>query len=407
MTLTDRQLKLKGPSSEKAFHSAKSSNMPFLQAVWDAAKLCTGVVSLRRHNQSIDIAAQGGLQWIKLSLVSEKRLLHEMAKQGWEWDGFSDSEDSGKEDTDSKIEPANPDDELPDLWVARVAKALADDAKRSCVKYRHPSISFMLPNITTGSVAEIDKVLDIIRSMGITVLCAGDIPPTPRLEDVLPNPMVHDDFAFFTTTLNVDCTILLALVSDISHASVAEEDWFNKDIKRQLAAEAKEKLLPNLLWPAMSNKSLECTDLAAQRMREISMFIGTDNEKQRMQILLAEGSWTGKTQEELVAAFENVSCHKVPKDWQLPIRVMNSVDGSTLPAVATTVGQQLTDINRSVCLYGWASRHTTITSNRTIAKKIRRLVEEHRASDDELGPDIWICWTSRSLVAKEKERRGK
>ena len=45
----------------------------------------------------IDIISENGSRWTKVSTVTEKRLLMEMAKQGWDWAGSD--EDSDEDDS--------------------------------------------------------------------------------------------------------------------------------------------------------------------------------------------------------------------------------------------------------------------------------------------------------------------
>jgi hypothetical protein len=91
---------------------------------------------------------------------------------------------------------------------------------------------------------------------------------------------------------------------------------------------------------------------------------------------------------------------------------------SKLPPVARKVSDIFLDtgINRSVFLFGWSANITTISSNATAAKDIETTIEAENASSkrhngpgvsqDTKGPDIWICPFARSLVGKEKTRRG-
>jgi hypothetical protein len=162
---------------------------------------------------------------------------------------------------------------------------------------------------------------------------------------------------------------------------------------------------PRAAAPALAGgRELVCTREAAGRMREIAGLIGTDAEKARMGVLLDEGP----SEEEKRAQLRALSRHEVPDDLRLPIRVCDPVglEDGRLPAVARQVAHQLTDINKSVFLFGWAEGITTITSNKTSAKIIQTTVEKHRTRDDEAGPDVYICFPSRSLVAKEKTRKG-
>ena len=69
------------------------------------------------------------------------------------------------------------------------------------------------------------------------------------------------------------------------------------------------------------------------------------------------------------------------------------------------MSQILTGINPSVFFYGWKSGYTTITSNRVASREVEKTIEENRVAE-EMGPDVWIAPQSRSLVGREKERRG-
>jgi len=151
-----------------------------------------------------------------------------------------------------------------------------------------------------------------------------------------------------------------------------------------------------------------CTRAAAQRMQEIVDLIGTESEKKRSSYLMdAEGTkaWTRK---ERVTGFQELSAYDVPQDWALPIIVVEPDIAEllkSLPPIANHVVKQLTDINQSVFLYGWANKITTASSNRTVSKEIEAIIEANRSTDTDEGPDVWLCPTARSLVGKEKSRR--
>jgi hypothetical protein len=214
--------------------------------------------------------------------------------------------------------------------------------------------------------------------------------------------LLTDPFATFTSTLNIDCTILLALVSDFSHCSVTTEPWFHRALKRQVEIEDEENLLPNLLYPALADRNLICTDEAARRMREIVDTIGTAGEKERTRLFMGD---TEMTVEELRKELEKQSRFQVPESLRLPITTqVPEEEATTLPASADAVKQQLTSINQSVFLHGWAKGVTTVTSNRTVVKQIENILAKE-ASDEKEWPLIWLCPTARSLVGKEKGRR--
>lgn len=433
------------PTAERTIHTLRSSNLPFYRAVWTAAKRSSGLVAFhkrfywdlhpsldratgngngpsRRRSALVDIVARNGEEWIKVSTVTATRLLFERARAGWEDAESSSGSEQGEEEASEGSE-----EEEEGVGLVKLAEDLRRAAMAVRVRYRHPRVRFVLPKIREGDVPEVDEIIEGIRRTGAIVQCQNELESSD--EDILataneshsrssntPNgsaDSLHstflslqiDHFSTFTPTLNIDCTILLALVSDLSHGAIPPEPWFHRAIKRQIELEAKEQLLPSSLWPAMGSRDLVCTAEAATRMREIVDLIGTEAEKVRTRLLMGEG---GRTREELVGAFAEVSEYEVPAEWRLPIKVVEKedVDVAVLPVVAKKVAERLTAINRSVFLYGWASGRTTISSNRTVAKLIESVVEENRTSEDDRGPDVWLCPTARSLVGKEKGRRG-
>jgi len=104
--------KLKGSNltPEKTRHYAVSSNLLYYEAIWGAAKRATGLLGFRKYffwnrqkeghsargislskgSQTkgksaalVDIVASDGMEWIRVSTTSEKRLLFDLAKLGW------------------------------------------------------------------------------------------------------------------------------------------------------------------------------------------------------------------------------------------------------------------------------------------------------------------------------------
>lgn len=408
-------------------HITRSSNLPFLDTVWNNAKASKNLTALQKRmyydpagsdevnmqlkkavqngrqrgkhrrlkaaSTVVDVVADGGLSWTKVSLVTNTRLLFDLAKQGWEF-GVSSDED---EDL-----PDNKGDDDRDVPILETAKELASAAKAMRIKTRHPKVTLALPRLVPGVQDEIDKVLDDCRAAGVEVLCGEDVPGSRHVQESC-ETMVPNPFNEFTDSLNIDCTILLAIVSEFSHAKVSKEPWFHKALKRQVEIEDNENLLPSLLYPAMAGRKLVCTKEATKRMREIVDTIGTASEKARTEILMGDDS--SKSREELLKEMQQWSAYEVPDVWQLPIRVVDQdEDGcqQNLPAEAAHVSREQTDINKSVFLYGWAANTTTITSNRSVVKQLEGELEQYIDLDDSVWPKIWLCPTARSLVGKEK-----
>ena len=459
------QLSSADPTAERTIHTLRSSNLPFYTAVWDAAKCSTGLVTFnkrfywdtppartskrsgrpKKHCALVDIVAQAGEEWIKVSTVTETRLLFDLAKAGWEGADSSSNSD-GEEDgviassTHSNRSPASnasddPDDDNGTIEILRLASDLQKASRAMRIRYKHPHIRFVLPKISEGHTPEIDNILSSIRATGATVRCGPFTPnqlngSTPSsLHTIFPR-LIPSHHARLTPTLNIDCTILLALVSDLSHQPTAEEPWFHAAIRRQIDLEAKEQLLPSVLWPAMAGRELVCTEEAAARMREIVTSIGTAEERQRTTLLLGDDSPSPETTR---ANLQPLSHHPIPASFRIPIRIVNAgIDLEALDPLKKAVAMQLTAINQSVFLYGWARGFTTVSSNRTVAKVIEGVVEGEiervregvgngerdgkvkegivgvveESKDELIGPEIWLCETARSLVGKEKGRRA-
>ena len=417
------------PDDEAAKHIARSSNLPFLETVWGTAKKSDQVVALQKrvyYDEScdristlsrgmgavglvsgrvkqkgghsagvvVDLIADGGRTWTKISLITNKRLIFDLAKQGWEG-GYSSEDDEGFADDQDN----NGDHDVP---LVKTIKELLKAAASVRIRTKTPSVNLILPRVIAGDTPEVDSVLDKCRAAGATVYCGEDLCPVPQLEEAL-DTMASNPMTEFTDILNIDCTILLALVSEFSHAKVSKEPWFHKALKRQVEIEGNENLLPSLLYPAMAGHQLTCTEEAASRMREIVDTIGTPSEKARTAILMGDDK--DKTQSQLIEDMQSWSAYEVPAEWQLPIKVVNQNENdcqASLPTEAVEASRDMTDINRSVFLSGWATGRTIITSNRTVVKQIEHDLEKHDDLDDSVWPKIWLCPTARSLVGKEK-----
>ena len=197
-------------------------------------------------------------------------------------------------------------------------------------------------------------------------------------------------------------------MSDISHSNEAALPSQSSIIKKQIEVEAREKLLSNVLYPIMRNRSLICTQQAAVHMQDLVITIGTPTEKRRAALIMGHDGTL--THDGLVRELSEISAHAVPKDLHFPLNIKpnGNLSDANLPIVATAVANALKHpINKSVFLYGWANGSTTITSNAVVAKQIERVVEENRSSLEEIGPDVWLCNVPRSLIGKEPRQRRK
>ncbi|KAL5002179.1 hypothetical protein BDV10DRAFT_181864 [Aspergillus recurvatus] len=442
-------------AESRAIHALRSSNLPFYEAVWTIAKRsCTGLVAFgkrfywegegertakkggkngkakdkNKRSVFVDIVADDGEEWVKVSTISETRLLFEMAKKGWE--GESDMDSDGEERTvlqNHDCGDDSDDDDNDEIELLKLAGDMRKAANLVRVNYRRPKLRFVIPKVEEGSSPEIDDLLKTIRGYGVVVNCGEDVFTSqpyakPRMDDPVAQDgvgSVQDEvrnllpnrFKRFTSALNVDCTLLLAIVSDLSHCkNIAPSPQHHKAINRQIEIERERPLLSAELWPAMEAHQLLCTSEAAKRMREIVKTIGTETERKRMAIVMGDPPLTGTESSSLVTELQKLSDYQVPSRLCLPIEVVDAgaaieLEKSKLPPIAQKVEETLSDINASVFMYGWVSDTMTITSNRTVVKQIETMIEGHRDGDDLKGPLIWVCDTARSLIGKEKGRK--
>ncbi|KAF2088046.1 hypothetical protein K490DRAFT_65327 [Saccharata proteae CBS 121410] len=423
-------------------HQLSSTNLASYEAQWTAVKRCKGLIALRqtfwrdpdarRNGPSIaanralspgskikanvkksqnavlvDAVIDGGSEWLKVSAISERQLLFQMASLGWRNDDSDDTDD----DIPPQKRNGDDDDDEDEVPIVRLAKHLTEAARSNRHNYRHPTVRIVLPKISSKPIKEIAALFSKIRATGAILECADEISAPPPADEAFQNLLV-DEFRDFTDVLNIDCTLLVALASDISHGKVEPQPWFPTAVQGQIKDENEESLMPHTLYPAMGSRRLVCTTEAAQRMREIVATIGTETEVARTNILIptpeSSASSTPKPRAEILAELQALSIHPVPGNLQLPIQVLNKdvalANGKDLPKVAENVEEVLTDINRSIFLFGWRMGYTTLSSNGTVSKMIEGVVEKE-GSGTEIGPSVWVCPVARSLVAKSGRRR--
>ncbi|KIW40183.1 uncharacterized protein PV06_07404 [Exophiala oligosperma] len=450
-------------------HALRSSNLSFYEAVWGVAKASNAISALgkrvyvecdplqvdetcdslrgkspssKRKDIPVDIVTENGLEWIKVSTINEKRLLFEMAKEGWE--NYGDL--SNTSDTDDSEQP--PSRKPSKLELVRLAEDLQAASKTVRVQFKHPRVHFVLPNIQEGSCPDIDAFLADIRATGASAQCGTSSKDIHQSREAFNFDRMTPALAPvpLTPTVNVDCTILLALISDISH--LRRQDMspgcnptsatFHKAIQRQIESEETHPLLPKEVYPYLLNRSLHCTSHAAQRMREIVQCMGTVTEQLRADIILGERSFQDQSSAELRLALSKQSRHAVSETLRLPIIIIDfeptdylsitsregpktdqQKDNFPSSIAARAISKlHLTDINTSVFMYGWTHEIVTITSNRAVANALlasinnlldegeQRSWEPNDDREDFLGPHIYVCESARSLVGKPKGKAG-
>lgn len=420
-----------GKTEEKVRHFIVSSNLTYYEALWGAAKRSSGLHAFRKYyfwdrrnapagNRTlkglslgkgsvgkgktaalVDIVADEGREWIRVSTVSEKRIIFDLAKLGWVNDSDSDADVPDVRPVDWEDE-----DDEDQVDVVRNARELSRAARANPIRGRPPRVRFVLTRIVAGRMKEVDAIVAKIRATGAVVQCADDTPPAQPLLAVL-NDLLVDRTRALSATLNMDCTILLALISDISHKPCTILDWYPVEVQAQIKEEASENLLPTHLYPAIGSHSMVCTQEAADQMKLIVETLATDEEKRRCQLLIAQDDCKDRSSEQLVAEWASMSDHPVPAGFTLPITIVQSnVDtiADRLPTAARKLQGEMSRLNASIFFYGWAEGITTLSSNRARARQIEHAINQHGLEDGEAGPHVWLCGESRSLIAKHGRR---
>lgn len=489
-----------------------SSNVSWYEALWAVAKRQRGVKALRRRmfrfslqgdglklapqenpktgkmdqstskqNVLVDIIADDGLEWIKVSTITERRLLFDLAKEGLNaQDSASESDWDASNDDRSKSSMG-----VADIKLVKLANIMKQAARGARVRYQHPQIRFILTNIAEGVIDEVDAVIAAIRATGATVECYGGSYDTNEqglgmgrlsldqevgsgllqnnTECVFRRMLPVSSGLHLTSTLNIDCTIILSLISDISHIlkedlGLARAHRYCFDVLRQIELDAKSPLLVNELYPVLVERDLVCTTEAVRRMREIVETMGTQSEKMRADIFFGDGSMAGRSPEQLRSDLTIYTAHAIPESLRLPIKMVEfdvdavltgSIPARHLPVplanIVVNTKLRLSVINKSMFLYGWDAGIVTLTGNRAATSQIERAINEaldeaemHSATpgssvtssheekiastkllasqskeigitapktDTLLGPEFWFS-TPRSLIGKDKGKEG-
>ncbi|KAK2020659.1 hypothetical protein LX32DRAFT_647177 [Colletotrichum zoysiae] len=409
---------------------------------WLAIKKCRSVTWFRfavpyskqgvQSSVFVSAIVENGHEWMRVLSTTEKALLVQMAEADFPWD------DPDDEDDDVELAEVLEDEET-QIEVLKCVKQLLSAARDIHGGYRH-RIRIVLPNIHRGRVPAIDRFLKGVANLGdeaisLDLECAEESQtPPPPLKTAISNllsPGDNTNAPSLTPVLNIDTSILVALTTDISHNHSSKRKWRPK-ILEDVTDEAEHgPRLPKSLYPVLRGRTLVCTREAAETCLRMVYDASTESEVARVEILLGQETPRGKQDDKmaflervlrqdgwpleekdaestegrrrrLVSELQELSCHKVPDDLQLPIRIMEDfrrkhVEGEvlkgTLPKVVLAVEPTLNETNCSSFLFGWKTGHTTITCNRHAVRRLSNLVKKMRWSRDaETAPIIALEW---------------
>lgn len=223
------------PTFEKFSNQLTASNYTFYESLWKVAKTCTGVTSVlkkfdnkdsskgsvtnKRTYGTTDIVAGNGTEWVKVSTISEQRLMWELVKAGYDGADFSSDED----DEDGEEEPSP----MTSLTLYKQVAQLISIARSKIL--RSPKIRLVLVRVSEKEASKNTReLLSEIRKLGVEIQTMDDLPEVVDLDEAMPRMAPFEKVVMdrFTDTLVLDCTLLVSLCSDITWKDVTPQDWY-------------------------------------------------------------------------------------------------------------------------------------------------------------------------------------
>jgi len=457
------------PSSKASSHARQRSRIYERREA--TAQRNGGAFAVPRSDKehvTVDVVADHGAKWIKVFTKNQRWLMMDLAKEGLV-DIAGDSESDVDTDVDyghdqlpaqstgnsyiPRSDGTDKNSALEEVKLVKMAREFVAASKTTRVAphRRHPAIYFHLPKIEWGVSADVDAVLSHMERIGIVITTShnGQSPTTD--DPPLPLPTIFTHMTApppphpLTQTLNIDCTLLIALVSDISHfprSHIAIPHHYDgrpskKDIEGQMASEEQGSLL-EAIYPILRGRRLVCTRTAVEHLQGIIRIMGSASETARSHVLLG---WSDGATVDMLSpkdadarrAFQEMSVHAVPSDLMLPIQVVDdggfdgfgtdehptALDAEVMQRIAKL--PRLSPLNRSVFLYGWREGLTTISLNRVVTEWLERAVNgaldeiewesatpesgssrDIAVEDGFVGPKVVVCGRERSLLGNEK-----
>lgn len=358
------------------------------------------------------IVVDGGAEWLDIRALSAERLATQMSEAGWSWGDHDDT------DEDEAVDP----DEWETVPLAVQVRKLIEAARLNRHEYVMPRVRVVLPRIARSDNRDVALFLAQLTRMDPSVKVTIDdrdsifmATPPPPPDEALENLLGYE-FAGLTPTLNIDHSILVDLISDITHFRLEVQPWHEHTTSWQIEEELTHEggVMAKTLYPILAGRRLVCTREAAEHFHELLRKVGTETERERGRLLVPWDEDTrSMTDAEIRARFNELSIRPPPPDVQIPLTILpthwdepssvaKAVEEERVPAVALDVVRcgKLGSSKLSVFMQGWESGDVTVTSNKEIQARIRTWVEANRKSDDEAGPRIFKLDVTRNLLAR-------
>ncbi|KPM40309.1 hypothetical protein AK830_g6220 [Neonectria ditissima] len=356
----------------------------------------------------------GGRGWLAVKTVQRDRLARQLGDCGWAW---------GEHSLGDRVD----EDEWDDVPLAKYVRRLVAAARANRHEYHFPTIRLVLSSLSRAD-DEIDVFLDQLVHMDPFVRVILEYHDGPFMStappplDVAINNLVGDELEDLTPTLNLDHTVLIDLISDLTHVLLEPQPWQAQDTRTQIEQENRHRheggLMAPTIYPILANRRLMCTSEAAEHFHNVLKTVGTETERERGRLLVP---WDDETRSmstpDIQARFQELSIHPLPDNVEVPVNICpeswdapaiaRAVSSGVLPQVALDVAEHsaFKSSKLSIFMYGWAAGVATVTSNKEVRRQVGTLVKEHAHSESDAGPFIWPVHVTRNLLAKNASPR--
>ncbi|KAG0077179.1 hypothetical protein BGZ92_002072 [Podila epicladia] len=383
----------------------------------NSTPLSSKLKNLQSFNVKVDLVADHGKSWLRINAGSAWSLIHEFA--GME-DDDSEEEDDGQ--TKREDQPSKPvhvsKDTHPDLALLVRSLVLAADQNR--LHYFHrPLITVHFAGIQAGENMQLEEM--IYKSVHIgkvassiedgsfhqfpvecvlgTIEAPSDLSlansttPMDTAFDPFPIPVGVDDMAYFTPTLHLDITTLMALCSILCHTVRPNPDLFTSPpLMLQAQQEHETPLLPLLAKIFQGRDRLVMSRAAATRFKSILSVIGGPEEQWRGSVIIHDPleDDTGDKDEDAIR-----ERWLKGSDWARQyglfaagpprIDVIEDLDTREPPKENESKGdlsrreQNMTDLHTKIFMTGHNARLTTLTANLV---GYRTVIRMHQVPED-------------------------
>lgn len=363
----------------------------------------------------------GGASWVDVRWITADRLARQMADAGWSWGDYGPGD----------VVDAS---EWEDAPFARQVHRVVAAARRNRHEYSIPTVRLVLPNLARGAHPDVDVLLEQLPRIdsGVTLIiedATSEAFADDDIEDEGEEAMaarittlVGDDRQRLTDTLNLEHTVLVDLISDLTHLRLVPQPWQSRTTRAQIEEEnaSSDGVMAPTLYPLLRGRRLVCTREAASHFHEMLTTVGTARERARGRLLVPlYDEERAESAETLRARFNELSERPLPEDVQFPVDILwkdehwdeelvrrlveEGEEGQErLPAVALDIVRRglLRSSKLSTYMYGWRCGVVTLTSNKEIRAHMRTWVEGGRRGDEERGPRLYCVEVTRNLLAK-------